>query len=446
MLNRLKSIIGSGGLHGRIWKGGIASVCVKVTGLVFSLSLAVVLARQLGPDGYGVFSYVIALATLISIPAQLGLPVLVVRETARAHVSEQWGLLRGVWLWASWVVLGASIVAGLVAIWVLTAGNINVSAEQQLTALWGICLIPLLALGNLRGAALRGLRHIVQGQLPEVILRPALLLSFLLVFAFWFPQIELNSATAMMLNVVAAGGAFFVGAIMLWRARPEGVRQVPSPQYRASAWAKAMMPLAFVAGAQVINQKTDILMLGMLGNAEQVGIYRVSAQGATLVSFGATAIGMAIVPYYARLFAQSDFRGLQTVATLGARLMLGLAAPVAVILLVWGRELIFYVFGSDYALSYWPMIVMCVANVLSAGFGSVGPLLNMTGHERFTARGVGVAAICNVVLNAVLIPDHGVVGAALATSFTLLIWNLMLWRKARVLLRIDSSFLGLKPF
>jgi O-antigen/teichoic acid export membrane protein len=57
-------------------------------------------------------------------------------------------------------------------------------------------------------------------------------------------------------------------------------------------------------------------------------------------------------------------------------------------------------------------------------------------------RVMGASAALNVLLNALLIPRFGVLGAATATAVTNLIWNLVLLRSVRTVLKIDSTALG----
>jgi O-antigen/teichoic acid export membrane protein len=66
----------------------------------------------------------------------------------------------------------------------------------------------------------------------------------------------------------------------------------------------------------------------------------------------------------------------------------------------------------------------------------------MTGHEHFAARGFGLGAASNLLLNAVLIPPFGIVGAAVATSTSLVVWNVMLAIYVYRLLGLHSTALG----
>ena len=51
---------------------GSAGMKLAYTGIGFLISIS--LARTLGPDGYGVYSYVMALVALLVIPSELGIP------------------------------------------------------------------------------------------------------------------------------------------------------------------------------------------------------------------------------------------------------------------------------------------------------------------------------------------------------------------------------------
>ena len=50
-------------------------------------------------------------------------------------------------------------------------------------------------------------------------------------------------------------------------------------------------------------------------------------------------------------------------------------------------------------------------------------LLNMTGHERPAQRIVWIAAMGNLALNLWAIPRFGIEGAAVATAFSMALWN-----------------------
>lgn len=428
------------GLRAQLVRGGFGSLALKLVSAGLGFALAVILARVLGPAGYGVYAYVFALVSLLAIPAQFGLPHLVVRETARAQARAEWGLMRGVWRWSALAAAALAVTIALAAGLLAWGFADRFTGLQLATFAWGLALVPLMALGNLAGAALRGLRRVVQGQLPEFVLRPAGFLVLTAAGVLWGGG--LTAAAAMALHAAAAAGALVIGAWLLARRRPPPVRRSPAPVYQTRLWVNSAMPLALVAGMHVLHQHTDIVILGLFRDSGDVGVYRVAAQGAMVVAFGLQAINMVVAPQFARLHAAGDMASLQWTATFSARVILLLTLPLVVLLLFLGGPVIHFVFGPGYGAAYPALAILVVGQLCNAAFGSVAFLLNMTGHERDTARGLAMAVAANVMLNLLLVPLLGLEGAALATTITLGLWNALLWRAVRRRLGIDSTALG----
>ncbi len=440
-----KFLSGNCGLSTELIFAAAASLGIKAGGMILGLLLAVILARNLGTEGYGVYSYVFSLVSLIAIPAQIGLPNLLVRETAKIQVNEEWALMRGLWRWAT---LSVVVVSLLLAVIALTLGALfsgQFSSIQLATFAFGLMLVPLVALGNLRDAALRGLRRIVMGQLSESILRPGILIVLLLVAALYLSPETLSPSFAMGLHVVAAAISFVIGAFLLWKMRPAELAVGPEPKYTSRVWLAAALPLALVTGMQLINQNTDIIMLGYFENVEQVGIYKVAVIGSSLVAFGLQAITMATMPHFARIYAQGEMEKLQRLVTLSARVVLLLTLPIVILYVLFGDVVLLYVFGAEYISGWQPLVILSAGQLINALMGSVAALLTMTGHERDTVRGVAVAAIVNVILNFILIPLFGMYGAAVATALSFVVWNLILWSSVRRRLGIESMAFRLLP-
>jgi len=414
------------GLKGQLLRGGIGSISVKLASTAITLGLAIVLTRALGVEQYGVYSFALAAVTVLAIPAQMGLPNLVVRETAKAQVREHWSLLRGLWNWASTmaVLLSFGLMAAAAAVAWLLADRF--SEDQLATFYWSLALIPLVALGNLRGAALRGLRHVVQGQLPEFILRPAFLLAFVLIAHAWLRRSTITASDAMLLHVLSSLLAFMIGAALLWRVRPAALREKPASEKHPRLWLASALPLGMVEGMQLINQNVGIIGLGILGTSADVGIFRVALQGGMLVSFGLAAINLVVGPYISRMFEQGDMALLQKLVTSVTRLAFLLSLAIAIFFVLAGPAFLELLFGDQFARSYVPLVIIGLGQTINAFTGCVGQILYMTKHESDVAKAVAVGAFCNVALVAVLGSIWSVTGVAVAQATSVLTWNAIL--------------------
>jgi O-antigen/teichoic acid export membrane protein len=275
------------------WEGGW-SFALRATNTGLAFLSTVLLARLLGAESYGIYSYAYALVMLLTIPAQSGLPNLIVRETATGMALDQPNRVKGVWRWSGWLVGGLSLAIALVAGPLLYLWRAQEGDLQGFTLAWALALIPLIALGNLRGAALRGLHKIVAGQLPEFIIRPALFALFLVSIGL-LSSYELSAPAAMAFQVLAALIAFIIGAWLLLRNTPSSISK-SEPIYKGREWLISSMMFALIASFSVITKQVSTLILGLFESPDQVGIYRVAVQVATLAAFGLQAVGMVVGP------------------------------------------------------------------------------------------------------------------------------------------------------
>jgi len=232
--------------------------------------------------------------------------------------------------------------------------------------------------------------------------------------------------------------AFGSGMYLFLKNRPPPLTEA-APSFRTDAWLRSCLPFAMLGALQYVNGHTDILVLGMFRDDSEVGIYRVAVQMATLVTFALQVVNSIQGPHIAHLYAKGEMRRLQVMATKSSQAMLLVTLPIVLVLVAFVAPIIRAVFGPEYEAAYVPMVILCAGQLVNTSAGSVASLLNMTGHERDTTQAIFLGATANVVLNFSLTPVWGMMGAALATAATLIIWNLVLWRKVYQRLGIHSS-------
>lgn len=438
LLQRVFSSARGGGLGTKLLRGGVGSLALKLANRALTLLVAIALARILQPDGYGVYSFVLAMLTLVAVPVRMGLPMLLMRETASALAHQNYVLVGALWRWSTLLVLAASGIVlslGWLGLWV---GYGWLDKTRLLTFAVGLPVISFLGLNALRGAALKGLHRVVLGQLSEMLVQPLLLLAAIGAVIVLWPG-NLTPELAMGAYTLAVVGAFLVGAVLLWWHRPSGIRPSKPSSAVVRNWLAAIIPLAFLSGIQVINKNTDIVMLGLLGVDSEVGVYRVAMQGGLLVIFGVQALNQVFMPYFSSIYASGDNARLQRLVSAGAGATTLVALFVAVVFWVFGPTILTLVFGPEYASAYLPLSILAAGQVFSASMGQVGALLSMTGHERQTLRGFLMAFGVNIALNVALIPYFGALGAATATSTSLVVLNIVLWQSVRVRLGINGS-------
>jgi O-antigen/teichoic acid export membrane protein len=196
----------------------------------------------------------------------------------------------------------------------------------------------------------------------------------------------------------------------------------------------------------LLISQTDILMMGFLLPPESVGIYRVALTLSALSLFFVTPLSVILAPQLVREWSSGNKAALQTLSTEIARLSFLLSLPIFISIFLFSSQIIDILYGNAFAGSNVPLIILCIGQFVNVATGFVHVVLNMTKHHDITLWGVGFAVSANVILNALLIPQFGITGGAIATATAVTLANVYLLIRLRSATGIDSSVLGMgKP-
>ena len=87
-------------MSGTVTKSTAGLLAMQGVGVVLSYGVTVALAQLLGPEQFGLYSFIIALSLALAVPTQAGLPLLIVREVAAAPAARSWASVKGLLAWA----------------------------------------------------------------------------------------------------------------------------------------------------------------------------------------------------------------------------------------------------------------------------------------------------------------------------------------------------------
>jgi len=101
---------------------GSTLMLIRMAGVGMTFLATVLITRSLGVEGFGRYAFLFAIVSLASLPTQFGMPVLVVRETARAVAKDTHDMLRALLTWAHWFLAASSaLVVGVILIWIASS-------------------------------------------------------------------------------------------------------------------------------------------------------------------------------------------------------------------------------------------------------------------------------------------------------------------------------------
>ncbi len=399
-----------------------ASAAVLGGNVLLAYGVSAVLSRLLGLAGFGVYSVVIALVTMLTAPAFFGLPTLIGREVAWASSKGEFGLVAGLIRRSHQFIfcVAAAMIAGALVVQTL-------AGKSSPALYWALPLILIMSLAAARSAMLRGIGKVLQGQWPEQLLRPALLIG--LALAWVYSGRALSPTTAVALTGLAALIALAVTVVQWLIAKPTALQGV-APTYRDMAWLKAVVPFALSTGVLVISAQISLVILGAIRGPEEVAVFRVASQTAQLCALGYTAAIMNISPRIAAASAAGDLPYMQRIARQGALFATAFCVPAALVLFIGGKPLLSLMFGSSFGVGAAIMSILAFGQILNSAFGCGAALLNMTGHERDCTIALGGGLVLQVVGSFALVPLWGATGAAVAGVLGVLGSNFALQRMA----------------
>ena len=416
---------------------------LTVSNTAATVITTVVLARLMGLGAFGTYSWVVATVYLLTVPALLGVDRLLVREVAIYLGRGAHDLVRGLIRRSFQLVVGTCLAIGAAVILaVLLAGPTTDAATLAALSI-GVLALPALALAWVAQYALMGMHRVVVGQIPELLLRPALLLVLVLL-AGVVMKAPIDAPLAAALFTGSAAAAAVVGLLLL---RRRISLSVPShrPAYETRRWLGTALSLVTLGGALFVNSQVGTVMLGLLDSADSAGLYTVAQRGAMLVAFPLLALNAALAPTAARLWAGGQVHELQRLVTFGTRAVFAASIPIALAFVLIGSSLLNLVFGAAFVAAAAALAILSVGQLANTATGSVTTLLMMTGHQRRAGIGIVIALGLNVILCIVLIPSLHAAGAAIAAATGILVSNLIHTLMARSALGIDPTALGLSP-
>ena len=402
-----------------------------VTGAVTSI----LIARTLGPEGYGQLAFVLAILNLVVLPVNGGMAPLLVREVAKSTGRRDWPHLKQIIRSANrWTIHAALIAVVLVITAAYWFAQDEADTRMRLLAI-GALAIPLWAFLSVRTGILQGLGKVVLAQFADWILCPTVQLALLGIM--WL-YATLTPVNVLVINLIAIAVGLTFASLTVRVALPSEIQSAAVEQ-DTSSWLRALWPFLLLQLVSVANAQIVIALLGTFGSDTQTGLYRVADNAASLVSVSLIIVNAVIAPQITHLYQAGDVQRLERLAQGSARAALALALPAVLCFVLGGQWLLGLLFGTAYVEAYVTLLILLAGQFVNVACGSVGLLLNMTGYEKDSLQGLSFALAINVVLCILLIPRYGERGAAVATASGMMLWNGWLLLRVRQRLGIRCA-------
>jgi O-antigen/teichoic acid export membrane protein len=394
-------------------------------GLNFAVQILIV--RYLTQAAYGAFAYALSLVALCQPLVTLGLDRGVGRFLAVYDEHRDYARVLGtlVLIVGTVLTLGLALTLVVIGVQSLSSGALigDAHAAALLTIL--ILLAPIQAADDLLSGVLAVFASARAIFFRKYILGPGLRLVVVgLLIAGGF------DATFLATGYVLAGvaGLALYGAI-LWRVlETRGIlhsvhwREVRIPAREILAFT---IPLLTTDLVYVALNTTDAIILGQFWGASEVAAYRVIQPLVGINAVVYSSFTLLYMPAASRLFARGDRDGVADLYWRTAIWMAVFSFPIFALTTSLAAPITVGIYEQRYADSAIYLALLSFAAYVNVALGFNGLTLRVFGFIRYAVVINVIAAIISVALNLLLIPRYAALGAAVATTIALIVFNLL---------------------
>lgn len=410
------------------------SFAAKGVAFVLFIALNIFLARALGPEDFGRWSFFFSVLTVFFLLSYFG-----INNSSQKFVAQynQTDKLRSVLVSSFWLRIVVSFLFSLLLLIVhKPLATLLGRPDLELLFLYAVPFIFLAGVIEYLKCIFEGLHRLKYNfivNLLEYGLKLALVILFL---GFSGTLLSIVGAFTLALLITSLTGLYLLYT-RFCRVFDES-RSVSEKVDITGDILKYSLPLFIISIGFLIATEVDTIMLGLLSTDTEVGVYAVAKQIIVKVPHISLAIAMGTMPVFAKL-NESNREGLRKLFNKLLKINTLVIVPIAMTILLFSGYLVPLIFGAGYSAAVFPLQILVVYLLCTTFSTPLGSFLNYRGLATKRAINMSVMIFLNIILNLLLIPQHGAIGAAIGTSASFIPYLLLNWFEVRKVLLHDGD-------
>lgn len=368
---------------------------------VLSFFAMLYIARYLGPEDYGIFSFAFAFIYFFSFIPDMGIHQILVREAAKE--PEKAGKLIGN---GTLIKFFLSFIALLLALILINVLNFPPSTKSALCiASLGLLISGTGAYGTIYEAKLRMEYSLLFNLASRV---------FLLAFVFLAVA---NHSTLNTFVLASVSATLLHNLLMVLFSKKLVKVSFNVDLTLIKQLLKEAVPIAIASVFTVVYFKIDVLMLSFLRGDAEVGFYSAAYRLTDALVFLPSAFTTSTFPLMSKYFKDSFDSFSYAYARTFKYLFAG-GLLIAVLVTFASEKIILIFYGPEYQNSVIALQILIWATAITFISVLISSTCISSGNQQIISKTALLAAFLNVILNLILIPSAGYVGAAVATVFS----------------------------
>lgn len=415
----------------KIAKGAGITFFGSVIGKGLSYITYIIIARLLGAKAFGLYVLGFAIFGLAELLSRMGL-----HNGALRYVSMYMGegarqKVKGTIIQSIVFSFGVGIGIGLILFVSSNFIATGIFHKPELTRVIEIFSIGVPFMASMMVAAFgtRGFQAMQYFVYLRHFFQPTANL-FLIGLLYWLGFRLYGAVSAW---VISAGFGFFLAIYFIRREFPD-ISNVDSV-FNTKELINFSVPLITVGFLQLFILWTDTFMLGHFRSAIDVGIYRAAAQTALLLTFALGAFNSIFSPIISDLYNKGEIGTLAEIFSIVSKWVFYLSFLLYLVIISTPKQIL-KVFSPEFVLGWSPLLILAFANLVNSSMGIFGSVLVMSGKQKLEFYNSLGISMLNIILNVLFIPKFGMIGAALATSISIINLNVIRALEVRLILNL----------
>ena len=396
-------------------------------GTIISLLLGfvgrVILIRFTTQSEYGIYSLAFTILSIFIVISTLGLEEGSTRYIAYFRGKGEEGNVRGVISSSIKVVLAASVALAMTSFLVSDFISINIFHIPELSTPLKILsiAIPFSVLLSIFIAIFRGFDRVDAKVYFQDILRPVLFLLFLIGVVL-FNLSFMGVFYAHILSIVVTCIVFIIYMV---KKSPIVVGTNDVSNSMAKKLLSFSIPLLAVSMLMMVMSWTDTLMLGYFKTPDVVGLYNAALPLANLLTVTLSSMSFIYIPTISQLYSKNLINELKRSYMILTKWIFLATLPLFFILFLFPDIILNLLFGSRYIGASVALQILAFGFFINICLGFTYNTLLVLGKSKFLMCTFAIGAIINIILNMVLIPQMGIIGASIASAFSLIVVKIL---------------------
>lgn len=414
MLKKLKMLIKKAINYVIDYKSIIFNIVFRGGAALSGVLMTLMVTRVFGSSNSGLFFLCLSIITFVSVISRCGLDNTILRLSSIFYQRENFGSIKSLLDKSFKLIMFAQLVFVTSTILLLPYLSTEVFEIEGfgLTLSKLVFISPILSLIIVQSVVFQSMN-----MTRYSILFQNFLLNSICIFLLFFLHDSFNSL--LNIYIFATVTTFFVSFFFLKQRLGKDKRiNVPSKTIFESC-----LPQWLVSLVGQIQLWAGPIFIGIWHNSELIAHF-VASQRVTVVSLLIlTAVNLMYSPKFANLYNNGEFGALEDIAKRCTRFSSLFALPIFIVTVTFSEKLMAG-FGEQFGQAWKVLVILALGHLFNACTGPVNFLLAMTGFEK-DLRNIAFLTMIVIISSSVFfIPQYGAVGAAIATTLSLIFNNL----------------------